>query len=86
VELYKASGDLRAVIVCYTEAVKTVDPFLAVGKPQELWLGFASFYEQHGDVASSRTILGRATLAPFKQVDDLAAVRPPVYVRAVVKD
>lgn len=26
-ELYKAAKDLRAVIVCYTEAVKTVDPF-----------------------------------------------------------
>jgi pre-mRNA-splicing factor SYF1 len=52
-----------------------------VGKPQDLWLGFAKFYEEHGDVASSRNILGRAVEAPFKQVDDLAAVNMS-YIRA----
>jgi len=74
VQLHQAAGDLRMVIVTYTEAVKTVDPALATGKPHELWLGFARFYEDHGDPASARLILGRAVESPFKAVEDLAAV------------
>lgn len=31
------------VIVCYTEAVKTVDPAKALGKPHTLWLAFAKY-------------------------------------------
>ncbi len=59
---------LRAgqVIVCYTEAVKTVVPAEATGKPQALWLDFARFYEDHGDPASARLILGRAVDQPYK--------------------
>lgn len=31
------------MIVCYTEAVKTVDPAKALGKPHTLWLAFAKY-------------------------------------------
>jgi pre-mRNA-splicing factor SYF1 len=67
-------GDPTKQILTYTEAVKTVDPERALGKPHSLWCAFAKFYEAHGDVANARVIFGKAVQAPYKYVDDLAAV------------
>ena len=33
------------IINTYTEAVQTVDPKIASGKPHTLWVEFAKFYE-----------------------------------------
>jgi pre-mRNA-splicing factor SYF1 len=33
------------IITTYTEAVQTVDPKIASGKPHTLWCEFAKFYE-----------------------------------------
>ena len=76
VALYKEQEDAGKTIRCYTEAVKTVDPRnpSCTGKPQKLWLSFAAFYEEHRDVSSARTILGKAVEVPFRHVDDLADV------------
>ena len=35
------------MIHTFATAVKTVDPQKALGKPQNLWLAFALFYEAH---------------------------------------
>ena len=37
------ASDPRKAIVCYTEAVKTVDPKKALGKPHSLWIAFAKY-------------------------------------------
>ncbi|CAN0123642.1 unnamed protein product, partial [Ectocarpus sp. 8 AP-2014] len=66
--------DPRKAIICYTEAVKTVDPKKATGKLHKLWMDFAKFYEGHGDVANARVILEKATLVAYRNVDDLASV------------
>ena len=62
------------IIHTFATAVKTVDPQKALGKPQNLWLAFALFYEANSDVKNARVILRKATLVPYKVVDDLAAV------------
>lgn len=62
------------LVTSYTEAVRTVDPWKAVGKPSSLWTAFARFYEAHGDVANARAVFERASQADFRAVDDLAAV------------
>ena len=62
------------VIHTYATAVKTVEPSKALGKPHTLWLAFAKYYEEHGDLRNARVILKKATLVPYKMVDDLAAV------------
>ncbi len=49
-------------------------PPQATGKPFTLWLAFARVYETHGDLDNARVILDKATLAPHKYLDDLAAV------------
>ena len=45
------------------EAVKTVNPLQASGKLSTLWLAFARYYEDHGDLDNARVILEKAT--PF---------------------
>jgi pre-mRNA-splicing factor SYF1 len=54
-------GDLHKQIQAYTEAVTTVDPQQAVGKPHSLWCAFAHFYERHGDIINARAVFDKAT-------------------------
>lgn len=61
----------------YTKAVQTVDPWRATnGRPHTLWLAFARYYEDAGDLDSARRVLDRAVSDPegFKSSEDLAAV------------
>jgi hypothetical protein len=55
------AGDPTRQILTYTEAVKTVDPLKALGKPHTLWVDFAKLYEKHGDLPNARVILEKAT-------------------------
>ena len=50
----------QKMVLTYTEAVKTVQPALATGKPHSLWTEFAKFYEKHGDVNNARVIYEKA--------------------------
>lgn len=61
-------------ILTYTEAVRTVDPFKAVGKPHTLWIAFAHLYEKHNDLTNARVIFEKAVQVNYKSVDDLATV------------
>lgn len=78
VELIKNSdgkSDPIKVITCYNNALRTIDPKKATnGKPHELWIEFARFYETHDSVENAATIFERATKQPFRFVDDLASV------------
>ncbi|KAK1153693.1 pre-mRNA-splicing factor SYF1 [Acipenser oxyrinchus oxyrinchus] len=72
VKLYE--GKPREIINTYTEAVQTVDPAKATGKPHSIWVAFSKFYEEHGQLDDARTIFERATKVNFKQVDGLSSV------------
>ena len=77
---------MAQVIVAYTEAVKTVIPHKATGKPHLLWVDFARFYEDSGggDLNDAATIFAKAVEQPFKFVDDLAQVHAAwaeMYIR-----
>uniref|UniRef100_A0A671R079 Pre-mRNA-splicing factor SYF1 n=1 Tax=Sinocyclocheilus anshuiensis TaxID=1608454 RepID=A0A671R079_9TELE len=72
VKLYE--GQPRQIINTYTEAVQTIDPMKATGKPHTLWVSFARFYEDNEQLDDARTIFEKATKVNYKQVDDLAAV------------
>ncbi|CAN0183970.1 unnamed protein product, partial [Discosporangium mesarthrocarpum] len=60
------SDNPQKAIVCYTEAVKTIDPKKATGRLHKLWMEFARFYEDHGDVNNARVIMEKATLVPYR--------------------
>uniref|UniRef100_A0A8V5GXI3 Pre-mRNA-splicing factor SYF1 n=1 Tax=Melopsittacus undulatus TaxID=13146 RepID=A0A8V5GXI3_MELUD len=72
VQLYQ--GQPEQIIRTYTEAVRTVDPLKAMGQPHSLWVAFARFYEDNGQLEDARTILSKATQVRFRHVEDLAAV------------
>ncbi|XP_046676581.1 LOW QUALITY PROTEIN: pre-mRNA-splicing factor syf1 homolog [Homalodisca vitripennis] len=72
VKLYE--GKPHDIINTYTEAVQTVEPKLAVGKPHTLWVSFAKFYEENGQIEDARVVMEKATLVPYVKVDDLASV------------
>ncbi|KAJ8300429.1 hypothetical protein KUTeg_021948 [Tegillarca granosa] len=67
-------GKPREIINTFTEAVQTVDPKLASGKPHTLWVEFAKFYENAGQVEDARVIFDKAVKVPYKHVDDLASL------------
>ncbi|XP_075479244.1 uncharacterized protein LOC142520133 [Primulina tabacum] len=67
-------GNPTKQILTYTEAVRTVDPMKAVGKPHTLWVAFAKLYESHRDVANARVIFDKAVQVNFKAVDHLASI------------
>nr|GEU91190.1 pre-mRNA-splicing factor SYF1 [Tanacetum cinerariifolium] len=66
--------ELANRILTYTEAVRTIDPMKAVGKPHTLWVAFAKFYETYTDVATARVILDKAMQVNYKAMDNLASV------------
>ena len=52
------------IINTYTEAVETVDPKIASGKPHTLWCEFAKFYEQ-ADQVEDVSIIREPLLSHF---------------------
>ncbi|CAM0913536.1 unnamed protein product [Alopecurus aequalis] len=59
----------------FVEAVRTVDPAKATGKPAHtLWLSLAKMCEDRGSVQCARDVFRRATQASFTSEDHLAAV------------
>jgi pre-mRNA-splicing factor SYF1 len=72
VNIFHADPERQAAT--YAEAIKTVDPMRATGKPHTLWLAFAKMYEGRGLLDSAQEVFRRATQANFKSADDLAAV------------
>ncbi|KAF5475605.1 hypothetical protein F2P56_007397 [Juglans regia] len=67
-------GNPTKQILTYTEAVRTVDPNKAVGKPHTLWVNFARLYENHKDIANARVIFDKAVQVNYKTVDHLATL------------
>lgn len=61
-------------ILTYTEAVRTIDPMKAVGKPHTLWIAFAKLYEKHNDLDNARVIFDKAVQVNYKTVDNLATI------------
>ena len=66
VKLYE--GKPHEQIATFTEAVQTVDPMLATGKLNSLWVAFAKFYEEHDQIDDARIIFEKAIAVGFKQV------------------
>ncbi|KAB8235081.1 hypothetical protein BDV23DRAFT_50182 [Aspergillus alliaceus] len=66
-------GDNKTEIVnTYTAAIAAISPKKAHGKFSELWVNYAKFYENGGDLDSARVIFEKAVKVPFKSVAELA--------------
>lgn len=67
-------GNPAKQITTFAQAVQTVDPMKAVGKPHTLWVAFARLYENHNDLMNARAIFDKAVQVNYKTVDNLASV------------
>ncbi|KAJ5719446.1 hypothetical protein N7493_007901 [Penicillium malachiteum] len=56
----------------YTAAIAAINPKKAHGKFSELWINYAKFYENGGELATARVIFEKAVKVPFKSVAELA--------------
>jgi pre-mRNA-splicing factor SYF1 len=66
------SDNKEEVVQTYTDAIAAINPRKAVGKFHELWLNYAKFYEEAGDLDTARIILDKAVKVPYKSVMELA--------------
>jgi len=60
------------IVKTYTDAIAAIAPKRAVGKFHDLWLNYAKFYEEAGDLDTARVILDKAVKVPYKSVAELA--------------
>ncbi|CAI5710291.1 unnamed protein product [Hyaloperonospora brassicae] len=67
-------SDLSKAIRTYAEAVKTVDPAKSGGRLPTLWIQFAKFYDEHGDLSNARVIFEKAVRVEWRNPQELAAV------------
>jgi len=74
VKIFEDQDAPDKVIKAYAEAVQTVDPEKADGKPHTLWVAFAKYYEDNDDLDSARDIFVRATQVKYRATEDLASV------------
>jgi len=58
----------------FTSALATVDPLKATGKTHTLWIRFARFWEDNGQLSGARQVFSKAVQVKFKTVQQLAAV------------
>ena len=61
-------------VIAFTEAVKTIEPLKAVGKPSTVWIEFAKFYEQFDDLENACRVFEKAVKVEFKSVEELAEI------------
>ena len=66
--------DEYLIVQAFSDAVSTVNPQKAFGKPHKLWVEFAKYYEKSGDLDSANKIFNRATNCEYKSADELANV------------
>ena len=62
------------VVATYTEAIKRINPKKAAGRFAELWVDFAKFYEEGGDLKTAREIMEKATRVGYRSVNELADI------------
>jgi Txe/YoeB family toxin of Txe-Axe toxin-antitoxin module len=62
-QLFDGDQQMAKLVLVFTEAVKTVDPFKATGKPHTLWVEFAKLYEKNGELDQARVVFKKVCLS-----------------------
>lgn len=65
-------NNVSEVVNTYTAAIAAINPKKAHGKFHELWVNYAKFYENGGNIDTARIIFDKAVKVPFKTVAELA--------------
>jgi pre-mRNA-splicing factor SYF1 len=72
IKLCKDDKDL--LIVTYEKAINTIDPLKSYGRPEQLWINYARFYESIDDVSNANKIYFQGTKIIFKSLDQIASI------------
>jgi len=72
VQLWEDNEELK--IQTYLEAIWQIDPKNAYGKASKVWIEFANFYEEHGDLKNANEIYKRAIKIDYRGIEELASV------------
>lgn len=72
-ELYNKSNKDQQVVETYTKAIETINPAKANNFAQ-LWISYAKFFENHGNLQNARIIFDKATKVPYRTVNELADI------------
>lgn len=62
--------DQQAYVRTFHEALTTVNPYEAEGELSDIWLRFAKFYEEIGDLEKANMVFWKAVKAEYKKMDD----------------
>lgn len=62
----------KEIVQTYTDAIAAINPRKVAGKFHELWLNYATLYDNGGDLRNARIIMEKAVKVPFKSVMELA--------------
>eukprot|EP00842_Homolaphlyctis_polyrhiza_P005685 jgi/Hompol1/6117/HPOL_000710-RA len=73
-KLFREKEQHDKVIETFLRAVDAVSPHKAVGKLSQLWIDFAKYYEETGDLDKARSVFEQAVKSAYKTVDELADV------------
>ncbi|OMJ12408.1 Pre-mRNA-splicing factor syf1 [Smittium culicis] len=73
-ELFKANSSDKLVIDCYEKSLSTINPKKATGEFSDIWISYASFFENSKKLDESRKVFERATEIHFKSVSELAKI------------
>ncbi|KAJ1562274.1 pre-mRNA-splicing factor syf1 [Nowakowskiella sp. JEL0078] len=74
VDLWVERDNKKQIVETFTKAFSTIVPKKASGKLDVLWVRFATWYEDAGDLVSARGIFEKAIKVPFKSVEQLAEI------------
>jgi pre-mRNA-splicing factor SYF1 len=66
--------DKELLILTYERAISTVEPVKAYGRPEQLWINYAKFYESIDDIKNANKVFYIGTKAIFKSVDQIASI------------
>lgn len=67
-------GDVAKQTAIFEEAIAKLLPAKAQGPLQQLWIDYATLYEQASRIDEARQIYERAIAVPFRHLSDLATV------------
>lgn len=67
-------NDPKRQVLEFTSALATIDPSKASGKLHSIWIRFAKFWEDNGQLTGARKVFDKAVQVHFKQVEHLANV------------
>jgi pre-mRNA-splicing factor SYF1 len=67
-------NDNELLILTYEKAINTIEPLKAYGRPEQIWINYARFYESIDDIKNANGVFYKGTRVVFKSLDQIASI------------